>query len=254
MNDTTRPNILRPISEEDQTGAARVFAFFRDRLMSGELKAGDRLLPERVLALALGVSRPVLREALRSLSVLGLLDIQHGRGAFVRAADASVLGQALTLCLLHQPNIIDDVLQARIAIECQAIRLACERASERDLQTIGGLLDALVKTIGDPELGRTADHAFHAAIVQASDSGSLMKIYEAISPLLRQGHADRRPESFSDPATAIRIITAHRDVFLALVRREPDAAERLLREHFRVGDELRRRNLITSFESQEQQS
>ncbi|MGE4078612.1 MAG: FadR/GntR family transcriptional regulator [Reyranella sp.] len=254
MSDTTGPNILRPISEEDQTGAARVFAFFRDRLMSGELKAGDRLLPERVLALALGVSRPVLREALRSLSVLRLLDIQHGRGAFVRAADASVLGQALTLCLLHQPNIIDDVLQARIAIECQAIRLACERASERDLQTIGGLLDALVKTIGDPELGRTADHAFHAAIVQASDSGSLMKIYEAISPLLRQGHADRRPESFSDPATAIRIITAHRDVFLALVRREPDAAERLLREHFRVGDELRRRNLITSFESQEQQS
>lgn len=254
MNDTTRPNILRPISEEDQTGAARVFAFFRDRLMSGELKAGDRLLPERVLALALGVSRPVLREALRSLSVLGLLDIQHGRGAFVRAADASVLGQALTLCLLHQPNIIDDVLQARIAIECQAIRLACERASERDLQTIGGLLDALVKTIGDPELGRTADHAFHAAIVQASDSGSLMKIYEAISPLLRQGHADRRPESFSDPASAIRIITAHRDVFLALVRREPDAAERLLREHFQVGDELRRRSLITSFESQEQQS
>ena len=68
MSDPTAPSILRPISEEDQTGAARVFAFFRDRLMSGELKAGDRLLPERVLALALGVSRPVLREALRSRS------------------------------------------------------------------------------------------------------------------------------------------------------------------------------------------
>lgn len=254
MSDPTGPNILRPISEEDQTGAARVFAFFRDRLMAGELKAGDRLLPERVLALALGVSRPVLREALRSLAVLGLLDIQHGRGAFVRAADASVLGQALTLCLLHQPNIIDDVVQARIAIECQAIRLACERASERDLQTIGGLLDALVNSFDDPELGSAADHAFHVAIVQASDSGSLMNIYEAISPLLRQGHIDRRPDSFSDPGVAARIIAAHRDVFLALVRREPDVAEQLLREHFRIGDELRRRNLITSYESQEQPS
>jgi len=251
MSDPTTHSILRPISEEDQTGAARVFAFFRDRLMTGELKAGDRLLPERVLALALGVSRPVLREALRSLAVLGLLDIQHGRGAFIRAADASVLGQALTLCLLHQPNITDDVLQARIAIECQAIRLACERASERDLQTIGNLLDALVAAIDDPEARNVADHAFHVAIVQASGSASLMKIYEAISPLLRQERGERR-ETLSDPTVAIRIATAHRDVFLALVRREPDAAERLLRDHFRLGEELRRRNLITSYESQEQ--
>src|SRR5699024_9529612 len=101
--------------EETQSGAARVLTFFRDRLLSGELKAGDRLLPERELAAALDVSRPVLREALRALAMLGLLDIQHGRGAFVRSADASVLGQALTLCLAPEPNILDDVLQARIA-------------------------------------------------------------------------------------------------------------------------------------------
>ena len=103
-------DIVRPGEEETPSGAARVFTFFRDKLLSGELKAGDRLLAERELALALGVSRPVLREALRSLAMLGLLDIQHGRGAFVRAADASVLGQALTLCLAPEPNILDDVL------------------------------------------------------------------------------------------------------------------------------------------------
>src|SRR5215471_10418602 len=122
-------NVVRPDEAETRSGAARVFTFFRDQLLAGELKAGDRLLAERDLALTLGVSRPVLREALRSLAMLGLLDIQHGRGAYVRAADASVLGQALTLCLAPEPNILDDVLQARIAIECQSIRLACERAS-----------------------------------------------------------------------------------------------------------------------------
>ena len=66
--------IVRQDGEEAASGAARVFTFFRDRLLSGELKTGDRLLPERELSLALGVSRPVLREALRSLSMLGLLD------------------------------------------------------------------------------------------------------------------------------------------------------------------------------------
>ena len=90
-------DIVRQDHEETPSGADRVFTFFRDRLLSGELKAGDRLLGERELALALGVSRPVLREALRSLAMLGLLDIRHGRGAYVRSAEASVLGQALTL-------------------------------------------------------------------------------------------------------------------------------------------------------------
>ena len=65
-----------------------MFAFFRDRLLSGELKVGDRLLGERELALVLGLSRPILREALRSLAMLGVLDIRQGHGAFVRSADA----------------------------------------------------------------------------------------------------------------------------------------------------------------------
>ena len=149
----TKIDIKKPDPEETQSGAARVLTFFRDRLLSRRAQ-GRRPAAARARAgAALDVSRPVLREALRSLAMLGLLDIQHGRGAFVRSADASVLGQALTLCLAPEPNILDDVLQARIAIECQAIRLACERASERDLQAIAGTLDTLVDSLDDPERG-----------------------------------------------------------------------------------------------------
>jgi DNA-binding FadR family transcriptional regulator len=239
-------SIVRQDTEETTNGAARVFTFFRDRLLSGELKAGDRLLPERELALALRVSRPVLREALRSLAMLGLLDIQHGRGAFVRAADASVLGQALTLCLAPEPNILDDVLQARIAIECQAIRLACERASERDLQSISATLDTLVESLADPEAGGRADYVFHSAIVKASGSVALVKMYEAISPLLMRSHVERRRDTFREPAITSHLVDAHRDVFLALARRDPEAAERSLRDHFTIGDDLRRTSLIST--------
>jgi DNA-binding FadR family transcriptional regulator len=240
--------IVRLEEPEAQGGARRVLVFFRDQLLSGALKAGDRLLAERELALALGVSRPVLREALRSLAMLGLLDIQHGRGAFVRSADASVLGQALTLCLAPEPNILNDVLQARIAIECQAIRLACERASERDLQAIAALLDTLVDSLDDPEAGGQADYAFHLAIVRASASSALMKIYEAISPLLMRSHVERRRDTFREPAITSGLVEAHRQVFVALAERDADAAERRLREHFRIGDELRRKNLISSYQ------
>jgi DNA-binding FadR family transcriptional regulator len=228
--------ITRPDSEESQSGAARVFTFFRDRLLSGDLKAGDRLLAERELALTLNVSRPVLREALRSLAMLGLLDIQHGRGAFVKSADASVLGQALTLCLAPEPNILDDVLQARIAIECQAIRLACERASERDLQAIAVTLDTLVDSLDDPKEGGEADYAFHLSLVKASASPSLMKIYER--------------DTFREPAITSGLVDAHRGVFLSLAQRDPDAAGKALRDHFAIGDDLRRRNLISEYQLQ----
>jgi GntR family transcriptional regulator, transcriptional repressor for pyruvate dehydrogenase complex len=241
--------IVRQDTEETSGGAAKVFTFFRDRLLSGELKAGDRLLAERELAQALGVSRPVLREALRSLAMLGLLDIRHGRGAFVRAADASVLGQALTLCLAPEPNILDDVLQARIAIECQAIRLACHQASERDLQAIASTLDTLVTSLDDPKRGGEADYAFHLAIVRAANSAALMKIYEAISPLLMRSHVERRRDTFREPAITSGLVDAHRQVFLSLARRDPEEADRRLREHFAIGDELRRRNLISTYQS-----
>ena len=156
--------------ETDVAGAEKVLTFFREQLLAGVLKEGDRLLGERELSLKLGVSRPVLREALRSLANQGFLDIRHGKGAFVRKADMAVLGDFLTFCLAQQPDMMDDIMQARIAIECQAIRLACLRATDGDLSRIGGLLTRLMETLDSAEGGGAADFAFHMALVEASRS------------------------------------------------------------------------------------
>ena len=234
--------------DEPSNGAARVFAFFRDRLLAGDLRAGDRLIGERELAVSLAVSRPVLREALRSLAMLGVLEIQHGRGAFVRKADLSVLGEALTLCLASEPNILSDVMQARIAIECQAIRLACERAADEDLVGIATMLDTLAQSLDDPDRGAEADHRFHLGIVRASGSAALKKIYEAIGPLLRRSFIERRRETLRVPTINRKLADAHREVLLSLARRDADEAERRLREHFTIGDELRRSALISTYQ------
>jgi DNA-binding FadR family transcriptional regulator len=237
-------NIKRIEGAETSSGVTKVLDFFRDRLLAGDLKAGDRLVGEREMALALGVSRPVLREAMRSLAMLGLLDIQHGRGAFVRAADASVLGQALTLCLAPEPNVLEDVMQARIAIECQAIRLACVRAREHDLVAIAGTLDQLVSARDDAERAAEADHRFHLGIVRASASLALLKIYEAIGPLLLRSFVERHRDTVREPAIILHRLDAHREVFLSLRRRDPDDAERRLRHHFTIGDDLRYDRMI----------
>ena len=232
---------------DDLSGAEKVFAFFRDALLDGTLKAGERLLSERELALQLGVSRPLLREALRSLAMLGFLDIQHGRGAYVRQADINVLSDFFTFSLAQQPDILDDVMQARIAIECQAIRLACERATESDLKRIGSKLTRLMDTLHDPIEGGVADFDFHEAIVAASHSEALITLYGAIGELLRRSHVQRREVTVSEPGIVDYLVEAHREVFLSIVEHDADAADRKLRDHFAIGDEFRRRSLISAF-------
>ena len=119
-----RNEIVRSNTTND-TGFAKVFAFLRDRLLEGTIRSGDRLVPERDLAAQLGVSRPIVREALRALSMMGAVEIQSRVGTIVRQPDVSVLGDFFAYSLAQQKGVIEDVMQARIAIECQAVRLAC---------------------------------------------------------------------------------------------------------------------------------
>lgn len=232
-----------------ESGAHRVFAALRERLLAGELKSGDRLPPERELALSLGVSRPILREALRSLAVLGFLEIRHGSGAYVRQPDIASVGEFLTFCMAQQPDMLDDVIQARIAIECQAIRLACEQGSEGDLHRIAESLTTLTQTLDDPELGGRADYEFHFGIVRASRSAALLTLYRAISQLLMRSHVERRRLTVAVPGIRNYLVEAHREVFLSIVDRKPDQAEVQLREHFAIGDEFRRKSLVAAYQA-----
>ena len=88
----------------------------------------------------------------------------------------------------------------------------------------------------------------------AAPSASLMKIYEAISPLLMRSHVERRRDTFREPATTSGLVDAHRRVFHSLAKRDPDSAEAGLRDHFAIGDDLRRRNLISAYQPRRKRS
>ncbi|MCW2308494.1 FadR/GntR family transcriptional regulator [Rhodobium gokarnense] len=228
----------------DISGAAKVIAYVREKLISGEFKPGDRLPGERDLCARLGISRPLLREGLRALSVLGLVDVRQGRGTTIGRADISALGDALVFCLAQEPNVVDDVLQVRTAIECQAIRLACTTASDADLAEINGKLATLVESLQDPERGGIADHAFHLAIVKASRSPSLITMYRAIEPLLMRSHVERRRLVIPDQEVTLHLVESHREVFVAIVNGDPDDAERKMREHFQISARLHRARFL----------
>ncbi|MEY9481464.1 GntR family transcriptional repressor for pyruvate dehydrogenase complex [Bradyrhizobium ottawaense] len=169
---------------EGEKGFEKVFAFLRERLLAGSLKPGDRLISERELATLLGVSRPIVREALRALTVLGIVEIRDRIGTVVTRPDVSVLNDFFTFALAQQADMLDDVMQARVAIECQAIRLACERANIADFERLQRALAKIGETIDEADAGGMADFDFHRAIVVASHSETLTVLHGSLAGAL----------------------------------------------------------------------
>lgn len=235
---------IRREKTEAGSGYDRVVKFLRDQLLNGELKAGDSLLPERELSAKLGVSRPVLREALRALAMVGAVEIRHGVGTVITKPDVSILGEFFTFVLAHQPNVVDDVMQARIAIERQAVRLACRRATQSDYDRLAACLGEIIETIRTPELGALADFRFHESIVTASGSPTLINIYQSISMLMRRSHLDRREQIIQVEGIEEFLINHHRAIFSAIVERDEIKADELLGRHFEIGSDFRRRATI----------
>lgn len=227
--------------EAAQSGYERVFGFVREQLLSGALSTGDRLLPERELATRLGVSRPVIREVLRALAAIGVIEIRHGHGSVVRQPDFAELSELFSLMLAQNAEVVEDIMEARIAIERQAARLACQRATPADLDRLRRSLDEIAATIGDPHAGSEADFAFHSRLVEAAHSPTLSSLYAAIANLLKRSHLARRERITDMTGMEQFLIDHHRKLLGAIVDRSADAADTLLIEHFAIGADLQRR-------------
>jgi GntR family transcriptional repressor for pyruvate dehydrogenase complex len=237
------PVLVRGDAAQAVAGVGRVIAYVKEAMLQGRLRPGDRLLPERELALSLGVSRPVLREALSGLAQLGLVETRQGSGSVVRRPSPAMLRDVFTFTLAADAGAVEDVMEARIAIECQAIRLASLRAGPAELARVRSALDGILATLDDAEAGGRADAAFHAAIVSASASPTLIALHDTLGELLLASHVARRRETITAARIRDSLAEAHRAVFAALMARDPDRADATLRAHFRIGDELRRERL-----------
>ena len=234
-----KPITITQQADAKDNGYDRVLSFLRAELVSGRLKTGDRLLPERDLASALGVSRPVIREALTALSTLGAVEIRRGYGTVVREPNFTALADYFSLVLAQQAGAVDDVMQARIAIERQAIRLACTRAQAPDLDRLSHALQSIKETIDDPAQGGAADFHFHSMIVAAAHSPALSSVYAAVAKLLQASHLERRKVIASVPQVDAYLIDHHEAVLEAIRRRNPADADAKLAEHFEIGANLR---------------
>lgn len=154
-----------------------------DRILDGEYPPGSKLPSERIVALSSGLSRPIVREVLRGLQERGLIDIQAGRGAYVRLPGSMNLAQSMDLFARTEGTTPRDLVEARAMLEDQTARLAASRATDDEIDALRDLSLAFDQANNVIDRAR-CDLAFHAMIAKGSHNPVLQTMFAAIAPLV----------------------------------------------------------------------
>lgn len=204
-------------------------------LLSGELRAGDQLPSERDLSAALGVSRSSLREALRVLEALGIIDIHVGRGpdsgATIREEPGPAYGKLLRLELALGRFSSADVLDTRLTLERRCAMRAARNAAADDLSDMGAILDRM----DDPAIESAAfndlDSEFHVRIADAAGNALTAHLMASLRMAIRRQMIEAYGRLDDWRTTAVRVRQEHRQILEAIRRHDPEESGRVTEAH-----------------------
>jgi GntR family transcriptional regulator, transcriptional repressor for pyruvate dehydrogenase complex len=200
-----------------------------DLIRQGVLRPGQKLPPEREFALSIGVGRPSVREALRALSIMGVVDIRQGDGVFVSSLSPEVLLAPLHFFLSLETSHLDALFEARIIIECGITELAASRMDGDVLEALRACLDEGARSLDEPEAFLQVDVRFHQLIVEATENAYLNRVAQSFFEL---GKASRAI-TVDLPGVRQQSHEDHEQVFAALAARDGARASGAMEVHLR---------------------
>ena len=216
-------------------------------ILNHELQIGAALPPERQLSAQLGVSRNILREAVRMLVQKGLLEVRPGSGTYVARPGAEFLQDFIDIFVRTSEFGLFDLVEARQALEVQIAELAAQRATEDDCLSIDHHLKELESAAGDPERYIEADISFHAALGKAARNEVLQQLLKSIRGAMRENIrivVTRRPVAVTEA------ISAHRRIALAVRGHSGGEARLAMQDHlqgiWRHLQDMQRRETVQS--------
>lgn len=201
----------------------KLIALIRDHSLS----PGDRLPPERELALQMSISRPPLREALKALEIMNIIEIRQGSGAYVKKLEPDKIAEHLDIVFTLDDTLYRDLFKARRVLESAIARMAAENISDEELRTIRENVALAAKMVDDAERFLELDYQLHGLILSASRNRILPVFIQSINKLnltVREktnGHAEVRRSTIKD----------HQRILEALQDHNPDAAASAMERH-----------------------
>ena len=208
----------------------QVFDQLRELVSRGELKPGDPLMLERELSKALNVSRTSVRNAISKLVVIGLLEYRQGQGTFVRLPDSRE-NNLLAAAMTAENARLEDLLEVRLGLECNAAALAAQRAAPEDIQFMEKSLDEMKTEINEGRTGTEADVSFHMAIAYATKNPIQVYLMRSFYDLLFYGIKENLFYLYQDPDRIKTILKQHSGIEHAIRTHDPEAAYNAMKEH-----------------------
>ncbi|MEN9935018.1 MAG: hypothetical protein RLZZ387_1597 [Chloroflexota bacterium] len=234
---------FRAVTRES-TLASRVADEIEARIVAGRLQPGERLPSERELAEQFGVSRTVIREAVRVLAAKSLLEVRSGSGTVVRTPTTRSVAQSVTL-LLRTGQQIDHaaIHEVRCALEVEIAGLAAERRTPEDLTQLEGLLDEMEALVSDPALlVRSRDQfiandiRFHAALAVATHNALFVMLLDSLADVM----IEVRQMGFVVPDSHQQALRYHRSIYAPVRAGDGAAAREAMRAHLARSEQVMR--------------
>ena len=217
----------------------QVAAQIQRLIASGALSPGDRLPPERELAAKFGVGRSSLRDAIRTLEVMGIVESRHGSGTVVRDLSTDALVVPLASVLAHKRELVAELLDVRRMIEPALAARAAANATEEELSRLEDIVRRQAEKVRRGEQSIEEDSEFHYAIALAARNSVVLKVLDVLMDLLRESRA----RSLQVKGRPERSCAGHRRILRAIKRRDGPAAEAAVRKHLKEIEEIVTRQL-----------
>ncbi len=196
-------------------------------IQSERLRPGDKLPAERDLAATMHVSRPVLREALRALSIMKVVEIRQGAGTFVTALEPQQLVSHLDFVFSKDTVALAQVLETRRVVEVGNVRLAARRVNPEQLARLVAVFAELRAAVGNAERFSSLDIDFHNVVCEAAGNFLLGQFMSIINTLAKVS----RERTGAAPEFRARVVRDHRRILRALRAHDEEAAARSMEAH-----------------------
>jgi GntR family transcriptional repressor for pyruvate dehydrogenase complex len=203
----------------------------QELIVAESLRPGDKLPCERDLAERLGVSRTVVREAIRALCVRGLVKVKAGRGTYVQQPTPKDMAAPIGLLLkLRQcPDTLNDLYEARCMIEVECAGLAAERATDEDCAALEADIEEMKAHVADAEEFIRRDLAYHSSLADATHNDLFSVLLSVISDLWLEVAL----LTYQAPGAAESGLKHHRKILQRIKERDAEGARRAMRDHIR---------------------
>ncbi|HTC50081.1 MAG TPA: FadR/GntR family transcriptional regulator [Candidatus Aquilonibacter sp.] len=205
-----------------------------ERLILKKLKPGDKLPSERELAELLQVSRSSIRDAIRGLELMGLVEPRQGAGTIVREVSADTVVNPFGTALKHKQALVSELLDFRKMLEPP---LAARAAAHASPDEITEMEEILLRQEAKLERGETTipeDAEFHYTIALASGNSVVLKVLDILMDLLR----DTRERSLQVEGRPKKSLIGHRRILTAIKRKDAEAAKSAMRRHIEDVEEI----------------